>query len=175
MYKTQILLFSLLASFMFSNFALASDPKPIGKGKYGDWNAFVFQEDGEKVCYMATQPTSAKGNYKRRGDIFALITHRPGEGTENVFSYITGYTYKSGSTTSVKIGDNEFKLFTEKDTAWAPDAQTDNAIAEAVKKGNKMIVKGTSSRGTLTTDTISLRGSTAAYQAISKECAINNS
>ena len=33
-----------------------------------------------------------------------------------------------------------------------------------------MVVKGTSSRGTVTTDTYSLRGFTAAYDAISGAC-----
>jgi hypothetical protein len=36
-----------------------------------------------------------------------------------------------------------------------------------------MIVKGTSSRGTLTTDTYSLSGFTAAFNAISKACGLN--
>lgn len=171
------LLYCLLFAFLIFHSAgttFAADPQPIGKGRYGDWNAFVFTENGEKVCYMATQPVSAKGNYSRRGDIFALVTHRPGEGTKNVFSYITGYPYKAGSKVSVDIQGQKFELFTQDDTAWAPDSETDNALADKIRQGSKMIVKGTSSRGTLTTDVISLKGSTAAHSAISKECGINN-
>ena len=41
-----------------------------------------------------------------------------------------------------------------------------------MKKGNRMVVKGTSSRGTLTTDTFSLKGFTKAYGAIGKACGL---
>lgn len=152
-----------------TNIALADDPKPLGK--FGAWQAFTFMEDGQRVCYMAATPTDMKGKYSVRGDVFALITHRPGEGTKNVFSYITGYTYKAGSDTTVKIDGDSFLLFTQDDTAWAPDAETDNKLADYIRKGSKMVVTGTSSRGTLTTDTFSLRGSTAAHNAITKACA----
>lgn len=148
--------------------AQAAEPKPLGV--HGEWQAFVFNEGGEKVCYMASQPTSAKGNYSSRGDIFALVTHRPAEGTRNVFSYITGYTYKPGSDATVKIDGDSFLLFTQDDTAWAPDADTDNKLTDYIRKGSNMVVTGTSSRGTLTTDTFSLRGSGAAYDAITREC-----
>ncbi|MGB1026239.1 MAG: invasion associated locus B family protein, partial [Rhodospirillaceae bacterium] len=40
-----------------------------------------------------------------------------------------------------------------------------------MKRGRDMIVKGTSSRGTVTTDTYSLSGVTAAMNAIDKACA----
>jgi len=150
--------------------AQASEPRLIGT--YGSWSAYVFTEDGKKVCYMASQPTSAEGNYTRRGDIFALVTHRPAEGTKDVFSYITGYTYKPGSDATVKIDGNTFTLFTQDETAWTPDAETDKKLAQAIRAGNSLIVKGTSSRGTLTTDTFSLKGSGAAHDAISQECGI---
>jgi hypothetical protein len=156
------------ALFGFTSAAKASDPKLIGT--YGDWSAYVFMEDGNKVCYMASQPKKAEGNYSRRGDVFALVTNRPAEGSKNVFSYITGYAYKPGSDAAVTIDNQKFTLFTQDDTAWAPDAATDNKIVEALRKGSKLVVKGTSSRGTETTDSFGLSGSGAAHDAIEKEC-----
>ncbi len=151
-----------------SSAARANEQKLIGE--FGDWQAFAFEEKGGKVCYMASQPKSAKGKYSSRGDVFALLTHRPAEGTRNVFSYIAGYSYKPGSDATVKIDGRNFALFTQDDTGWAPDAETDNQIASALRSGSKMVVSGTSSRGTATTDTFGLKGSSAAYDAISKEC-----
>jgi len=148
--------------------AHAGEPRLLGT--YGDWSAYVFTENGNKVCYMASKPKKEEGNYTRRGDIFALITHRPAEGTKNVFSYITGYEYKAGSEATIDIGSNKFALFTQDETAWAPDAQTDNKIANAVKAGSNMIIKGISSRGTATTDTFGLKGSAAAHDKITTEC-----
>lgn len=161
-------LFALLILTDPGSKAQASEQRLLGK--FGDWQAFSFDEKGSKVCYMASQPKSAKGKYASRGDVFALVTHRPAEGTRNVFSYIAGYSYKAASDVTLKIDSQKITLFTQDDTAWALDAKTDNKIAEALQKGSKMTVVGTSSRGTLTTDTFSLKGSTAAYDAISKEC-----
>ena len=148
----------------------AADPRELGT--FGKWSAYVFTEGGNKVCYMASEPDKAEGNYTRRGKVYALITHRPAEGTKNVFSYITGYPYKAGSEVTVKIDSNSFTLFTQDETAWAPDATTDNKLSTAIRKGSKMVVKGRSKRGTLTTDTYSLKGSAAAHDAISKECGV---
>ena len=163
-------MFSLFTVCAFSNVSQAAEPKEIGK--FGDWTSYVLMERGSKVCYMVSKPTKAQGKYTRRGDIFALVTHRPAEKTKDVFSYITGYTYKKGSNATVTIDGNKIDLFTQDDTAWAPDAKTDSQLARSIQSGSKMIVKGTSSRGTLTTDTYSLKGSSKAYKAISKECGV---
>ena len=148
--------------------ARAAEPETIGR--YGQWTAYSYLENGNKVCYIAASPQKAEGNYSRRGDIYAMITHRPGEGARNVFSYITGYPYKDGSKTRVQVDGKTFTLFTRSDTAWAPDAAGDRALADALRAGSTMVVKGTSSRGTETTDTFSLSGSSNALDAIDKAC-----
>jgi hypothetical protein len=150
--------------------AETTDPRSIGT--FGDWAAYVMLEDGNKVCYMASTPKKAQGNYTRRGEVFALITHRPAEGTSNVFSYITGYPYKAGSDATVNIGSERFTLFTQDETAWTPDSASDSKLAQSIRKGSSMVVKGTSTRGTITTDTFSLSGSSSAHDAISKECGV---
>lgn len=163
-------LLCLFVIIMSAGSAQANEPVLIGT--YGKWQAFKLTENGGQVCYMVAKPTSAKGNYSSRGDVYALITHRPAEGTRNVFSYITGYGYKPTSNATLKIDGSSYLLFTQDDTAWAPDADTDNKLAEAIKKGTRMVVTGTSARGTLTTDTFSLSGSTAAHDAIGKACGL---
>lgn len=150
--------------------AYAAQPKEITKS--GDWTSYVLAEGSNKVCYMVSKPIKAEGKYSNRGEVFALITHRPSENTKDVFSYITGYTYKSGSDATVTIDGQKYILFTQDDTAWAPDASSDARLAKAIQTGSKMVVNGTSTRGTLTTDTYSLKGSGAAYKAISDECGI---
>lgn len=163
--------YTLIAAFgllTMSSAAQASEPQKIGT--YGDWSAYSFVENGKKVCYMVSSPKTDEGNYTKRGEIYTLITHRPSENTRNVFSYIAGYPYKQDSEVTVSVNGKDFKLFTYEETAWAPDSATDNAIAAAVRKGSSLVVKGTSKRGTLTTDTYSLKGSGAAHDAISKAC-----
>ena len=139
-------------------------------GVYDNWTAYSFVEKAGKVCYIASIPQKDEGNYTRRGDIFAIVTHRPEEKSFDVVSFVAGYTYKSGSSVEVRIGSNRFTLFTHNDTAWAKNTVTDKEIVNAMVKGVRMIVKGTSSRGTETTDTYSLVGFTNAVEAINQAC-----
>ncbi|MGC2854778.1 invasion associated locus B family protein [Novispirillum sp. DQ9] len=146
----------------------AADPQLIGT--FGAWTAYTFQEGAGKVCYMAAQPRKAEGDYSSRGDIFALVTHRPAENSNNVISIVAGYPYKEGSEVALTVGRTAFTLFTHGDRAWARTSQIDTQISQAIRKGSDMVVKGTSQRGTVTTDTYSLSGSSQAYEAISKAC-----
>ncbi len=151
--------------------ANAAEPRLIGT--FRDWSAYEFQDANGKVCYMASRPIKDEGNYTRRGEIYALITHRPEERSFDVVSFIAGYTHKAGSDVSVQIGSSSYDLFTQGDTAWTRDGETDRNLVQSIRQGNRMVTRGTSSRGTLTTDTYSLSGSSAAYDAISKACGIS--
>ena len=159
--------------------ALAVGPAPAAAqeveylGTERDWHSFQFTENGSRVCYMASRPTREEGNYTRRGDVFVLVTHRPGENSRNVVSFITGYTFQPGSDVTVSIGGEDFTLFTEGDTAWPRDTATDERLVNAMRRGANVVVAGVSSRGTRTTDTYSLFGFTATHAVISEACGIN--
>jgi len=150
--------------------AMAAEPELIDV--YKDWQALTLVDDGERSCFMANWPTKEEGKYARRGETYALVTHRPSKGSAAVFSITAGYQYKKGSEVEVVVGKDRFRMFTDGDTAWAPDEAADAALIQAMKRGNAMIVRGTSIRGTETTDTYSLMGFTAAYTAISKTCGV---
>jgi invasion protein IalB len=165
----------LLAGTVPAGPAAAQDTEEVRRlGEFQDWRAFTYTEDGSKVCYMASEPTSEEGDYTRRGEVYAMVTHRPSQGTENVVSFIIGYPFQEDSRVDVTIdGSKSFTLFTHKDTAWAPDAETDRQLVQAMRAGRRMVVEGTSSRGTDTTDTYSLLGFTAAHNRIGKACDVN--
>ena len=148
----------------------AQDTVPIGN--FGDWEAYKESEGGKAVCYVGSQPKKAKGKYKKRGETYILVTHRPAEKSLNVISIKAGYTYQSGSEVDLVIGETTFKMFTDAGHAFAYDTKTDGAIVKAMIRGARMIIKGTSSRGTQTTDTYSLKGFTASYKAINKACEV---
>lgn len=168
MRKAYFLAFALCLSMSLAVMpAFAAEPRKIGE--YGDWSAFAYTENDAKVCYMASEPSKHEGKYEKRGEIFALVTHRPADGTRSEFSYIAGYPYKKDSVVTLKIDANTFELFTHDETAWAPDGK-DESIVQALRKGTVMTVKGTSAKGTETFDTFGLKGSSAAHAAISREC-----
>ena len=106
-----------------------------------------------------------------RSDIYAVVTHRPAEKSFDVVNFVAGYTYKPDSPVVVKIGTKSFKkLFTSGDKAWAVSDRVDRELVEGMKRGERMIVTGTSAKGTDTKDTYSLAGFSSAYKAISAKC-----
>lgn len=162
----------VLAGSLFSaEPAHAQDARKFGS--YGDWDAYTFLEDGHKVCYVASSPSSAKGNYKKRGGIFAMVTHRPAEKSLNVFSYLAGYTYKKGDAVTLTIDGQPQTLYGDGEVAWTANPAADEKLIAALRRGKTLTVKGRSDRDTETVDTFSLKGSGAALDAISKECDIN--
>lgn len=164
---------SLAAAFvlvLFAGHAFAGEPRALTK--YADWDTFIYMEGDHKVCYMTGAiklPEELKDKPNQR-HAYAIITDRPADGTRNVFSYVAGYTYKKGSEVTVTIDNQKFVLFTQDDTAWAPDADTDNKLAKAITAGKSMTIAGTSDAGKKTVDTLSLEGSSSAHDAIDKEC-----
>jgi invasion protein IalB len=165
-----ISLAALFGAAALSPAAQAQGIEPVGN--FGDWSAFQFSEDGNPACYMSSEPTRASGDYTRRGDVFAIVTHRPAEKRIGEVSIIAGYSYKKDSAVEIAIGTQAFEMFTQDDGAWALSSESDKKLIQAMKKGSRMVVKGTSSRGTVTTDTYSLKGFTKSYRAIGKACGL---
>ena len=139
-------------------------------GTHGAWTAYSYQEDSGIVCYMASEPTKAEGNYTRRGDVFALVTHRPSEDSLDVVSIVAGYAYKENSDVTVSIGSSSFEMFTVGERAWNRDEAADKTMVQAMIRGSSLTVRGSSTRDTLTTDTYSLSGFTAAHKDITTAC-----
>lgn len=139
-------------------------------GQFENWTAMTATDQGKKVCFISSEPTQSQGKYKKRDKVIAFITNRPDQDAKDVFSHVAGYSFKTGATVNAKIGDKNFKLFTKEDTAWTPDKDTDTAMVGAMMKGRDMVITGSSARGTKTTDTYSLKGVSAAYDAMKKAC-----
>ena len=142
--------------------------------KFNDWTAFAEGEGKNLACMAVSKPKKAEGNYSRRGDIFAIVTHLPGQNKWNEFSIVAGYNFQPNSNPDVTIGDIKFQLFTSGSRAWSFSPSEDDKIVKFLKKSMKMKVVGTSSRGTITNDTYSLVGFSKAYQKINEACKKKN-
>jgi hypothetical protein len=139
-------------------------------GQFSRWTAYTYMAGGGKVCYAVTQPTDTAPKGVNRDPVYVFITNRPKEGVRHEVSVITGYPYKEDSKTEIKIGSDTFVMFTKDDGAWMQNAAEESRLIGAMKAGSDMIVSGTSRRGTVTTDTYSLAGVTAALKKIDAEC-----
>ena len=160
-----------LAVLGFSGMAFAESKNLDILGTYDDWTAYVYQDQNGKTCYMATEPKKSTGKYKVRDDIFLFVTHHLAEKEFDIVNVSAGYTYKKGSKPTFTVDKNKaVTLVSHADTAWAKDSAADLKLIGQMKKGTTAVLKGTSARGTQTTDTFSLKGFSRAYHEIQKAC-----
>ena len=138
--------------------------------KFKDWTAFAEGDGKNLACMAVSKPKKSEGNYTKRGDVFAIITHLPGQKKWNEFSVVAGYNYKTNSNPEILIDQKKFQLFTSGSRAWSFSPSDDEKIINFLKKSIKMKVVGTSSRGTITTDSFSLLGFSKAYKKINEAC-----
>jgi len=145
-------------------------------GSFRDWDAFrLTRGNGEKMCYMVSVPKSwqASKPNAQRGEIYITVTHRPAAEVRDQVNAVVGYPLKDGSEATARVDDGKrFSLFTQGDGAWLYTEEDDRALVQAMRRGGTLVVKGTSSRGTDTTDRYSLMGFTAAHNAISQACGV---
>ncbi|MZR29118.1 invasion associated locus B family protein [Sneathiella litorea] len=168
----------LIASIFFAVFTITfqtgiasaqqSDPRALGT--FTDWLAYSWVENDNKVCYMLSRPLKSTPQGVKRGDIYLMVAYRPASKSKEEVSHVAGYPFKDKSTVEALIGNRKFLLATNNEVAWVPEGESDEKLISAMRGGSKMIVKGTSSRGTLTVDSYSLQGFTAAYKQIRKSC-----
>ena len=159
------------AAFSSTPTAAAKAPKSLLNNP-GSWGAFMLKEGKGKACYMAGQPKSSTPAGVKRGPIWLLITHRPYKKIKGEVGIHVGYPFKTGSTAVIDVDGKKFKLYTVADTAWVDDPKVEKKLVAAMRAGKKMVVRGTSKRGTKTTDRYSLKGFTRAHKAINRACKV---
>ena len=150
--------------------APAQSQTPTEIASNGAWTANTYEADGGKVCFITSQPSDTKPKNVRRGDIYFVVAHRTKDKVRNEMYTVIGYPFKKNSTVKLQIGGSSFDMFTQGDGAWMYTKSNERQAILAMKKGAKMVVTGTSARGTRTVDTYSLEGVTASMEAIDKAC-----
>jgi hypothetical protein len=150
--------------------AQAQDPKSLGA--FNDWTAYSAGGRGALICYVYSEPKDTAPDNIKRGSVYVQVAHRQKDKVTNELSVTSGYPYKKDSEAEIEIDGAKFELFTKDEGAWARDDKTEDAVVKAMRAGKRMIVRGTSTRGTKTADTYSLAGFGAAINAINTACGI---
>lgn len=136
----------------------------------------VFEDTNPKECWAVSSPTETINTRDgrvvavRRGDILLMTFFRPDAGVKGQITFTGGYPFAGGSTVNVNIGGQEFEMFTEGEWAWPASTADDAKIIAAMKRGADAVLTARSSRGTITKDTFSLLGYTAAVEEAEKRC-----
>jgi hypothetical protein len=141
-------------------------------GTFKNWTAWKGTDANGEMCYISAAPKTSAPEGVRRSAIHFLVIHRKGLGTKNEVQTLIGYPFNtSNSNASATIDGKTYQMVTEGEAAWLASTADEPTFVDALKAGSTLIVKGTSQRGTDTTDTYDLAGVTAAMAEIDKACA----
>jgi invasion protein IalB len=99
-----------------------------------------------------------------------FISSRPGEKVTDEVSIIIGYPFKPNSEATVAVGNASFALYTQQDGAWIKNAAEETHLIEAMRGGDNAVIKGTSAKGTHSTDVFSLKGLAQALDRSGQDC-----
>jgi hypothetical protein len=152
--------------------AAAGGVKPTMLGQYGDWGAYTASPGGKKICFAIAKPSSSETNppNRPRNPAYMFISTRPADKVSNEVSIIIGYPFKSGDDATLAVGSNSFALYTQQDGAWIKDAAAEPHLIETMRGGQNAVVRGSSSKGTRTTDIFSLKGLSQALDRADNDC-----
>ncbi len=143
---------------------------PTLLGTFDAWEAYKTSDARGTVCWAVTQPQTKEPATAKRDAIYFLITTWPKQGIANEPSVVIGYQFKDASEATVQVGSDKFNFFTKADGAWLQAKPDEQRLITAMRGAADMTVKGFSKRGTLTTDTYSLKGLSAALDKMTEGC-----
>lgn len=155
---------------LFSTKLFATEKVQIEQ--FNDWSVLRQETDAGRLCYITSEPIEKKGDYdkKNRGETRVFVTHGPGKAERDVVSIVAGYIFEKQSEVELNIDGIKQSFFTLEDRAWSFTQDEDKKIIRNMKRGNKLTIKGVSSRGNTTIDLYSLSGFTKAKQMLDKIC-----
>ena len=152
--------------------AVAGQTQPNLLGLNADWGAYSASPGGRKICFALAKPKTSKTEPagRTRDQSYMFVSSRPAESVKNEVSVIIGYPFKTSSDATAEIGSTKFAMYTQNDGAWIKNVTEEARMVDAMRKGSDLTVKGTSGRGTQSTDQYSLKGLAQALDKVEQEC-----
>ena len=150
--------------------AAASAPNLLAQ--FGEWGAYSATAGGKKVCFALAKPSKSTTTppNRPRDPPYMFISSCPAEKVKDEVSVIIGYGLKPNTDASLDVGGSSYPMFTQNDGAWIKNPADEARLVDALRKGSDAVVKGTSARGTSSTDTYPLRGLAQALDRVGQEC-----
>ena len=132
----------------------------------GKWS---FVKD-DTWCYIGSLPLKSDlPDTKKRGENYILVYKLIGS-DEKIIQIEAGYNYNLSADILVKIDQAEYSFYTTEDSSDTAWTNNDSEVIYAMKMGLELILNGESSRGTITNDTYTLKGFTAALNKLNEDC-----
>ena len=150
--------------------APATDPaKPTLVGSFGDWGAYATQGKS-RVCYALGKPKDRSPAALKKEQAYVFISNRPSEGVKNEISVIMGVPLKEAAEARAEVGAATFDLVAKGQNAWVKNAADETRFIDAMKRGGKLVVRGTLIKGGVAIDSYSLAGLAQALDRVVKDC-----
>ena len=167
-YKFYTVLIHIILSIFFTTQAL-SETKLLGEEKY--WKAYSTKIDKTKTCFITSEPIKTEGKFNKdnRGKPYVFVTNIK-NGTNHEVSIKAGFNFKKNKDVIFDVDGKKTKLFPVDDRAWSESTKVDRFLVQSMRKGQKLVVTGTSTPGNKIIDTYSLSGFTKALRLIDKSC-----
>jgi hypothetical protein len=146
--------------------------QPTLLGQYGDWGAYTATPGGKKVCFALAKPANSQTvpPNRPRDPSFMFVSSRPTEKVKDEVSVIIGYGFKPNSDATLELAGAQYAMYTQNDGAWVKNTAEETRLVDAMRKGSDLTVKGTSAKGTASTDVFSLKGLAQALDRVGQEC-----
>jgi len=150
----------------------AGGAQPTLLATYGEWGAYQGGSGARRVCFALSKPASTQTAppNRPRDPSYLFISTRPAENVRNEVSIIIGYSFKPNADATVEIGSNKFTMYTQNDGAWLKNPAEEPRMIEVMRKSPDLVIKGTSAKGTQSTDRYSLKGLAQALDRTAQEC-----
>lgn len=147
---------------------------PTKLGSVGNWSAFTRTTPDGQVCYAYSKPIETLPANAKRGEIYILINDWPGRRVQGEIQVSFGYPFKPDTTATMRVGGLKVDFFTKSDGgdgyAWITDAGSEQKLLTAMRQSARVVVEGTSKRGTKSKDTYSLKGVSDVLDMMHKAC-----
>ena len=143
---------------------------PVLLESFGDWGAYTAQSGKAKTCYALGKPKDRQPSGLKRDPGYVFISNRPGESVKNEVSIVMGFEVKPDSNPKAEIGQTSFEMVAKGANLWLKNAAQESQFVEALRKGQRLVVKAVSKKGNPTTDSYTLPGVTPALDRIGKAC-----
>jgi invasion protein IalB len=135
-----------------------------------DWISFLHEADGEKLCFITSEPKDKQPANARRDPVHFYISTWTKAGVTAEVSIKLGFPVKKGTDVLLRIEGQQWRLFGEGERAFMANAGDELKLIEAMRKGTRLTVEATSERGTKVVDTYSLAGLAQGLQALADAC-----
>ena len=116
------------AAILLTSVGVASAQSPTRIQQFNAWGAYSYKSGNSTVCYVLSIPTAKEPASVDHGDIFFIVSQRPGQNISYEPQAMMGYPLQENSKVTVTIDAKDFVMFTKGNSAWVENAAEEPAL-----------------------------------------------